>query len=374
MSKRPTPLKIVSTEEPVRERGWRHLRARHVALGVGLVLFIGLGIVFSLRDKPRPAGPIVDSTSPVVAPKPATVAPVLPTREPAPNELIAAPPREVPSVEYLAMLPREWKQAQSVPEFEPKKADSTKLLDTKPPSKRTDLESFRTPIGFHRDVDPALAQARAEGKLVLVAWYAGTFRDGAFTCPAAEEIREKCWTDRRVDDIIARDYVCAAASISGQLTPNLKLIGGSIATYLLLEDGTPIHVIPGPVSGADYAKELEWAIKLARSLPKDDTRLGKVRQAHALRYSAAGGPDLALMNWMLGIRSFISKDGATFMLLREGEGSPEPILPRNWPLHVPRQVEVHWLFAARKGPLEKLDQLHHHIYLEVLDELIHPPN
>ena len=130
---------------------------------------------------------------------------------------------------------------------------------------------------------------------------------------------------------------------------NGQKVGGNVASYFCLFDGSVVHAIPGPVAADKLLMEAQWAYetrKAALTLSsnlvtgKVDAQkyLESVQNAHAERYQ------------------------------REGNGlwRKNQAMPANMPRRASQSAQVHWLLATQ--PLAKLETVYPVVWTQFLGE------
>src|SRR5688572_9672514 len=81
-------------------------------------------------------------------------------------------------------------------------------------------------------------------------------------------------------------------------------VGGNVASYFCLPDGSVLHAIPGPADARTFLSEARWAAEIRKTAltlstdlvtgAVDSTRLvDELRRAHRERYAAALQPGAA---------------------------------------------------------------------------------
>jgi hypothetical protein len=135
-------------------------------------------------------------------------------------------------------------------------------------------------------------------------------------------------------------------------------VGGNVASYFCLSDGTVIHAVAGPLDAKQFLREAKWAMdvrKLAMSESGGDVvkYRATIRKAHLERLSAEFGLPLP---------------PNTLPRLLSG---PSPV-PTNLQIRKPtaqrvgQQGQVHILLAY--SPLPKLTQLYPIVFEDILRE------
>jgi hypothetical protein len=128
-------------------------------------------------------------------------------------------------------------------------------------------------------------------------------------------------------------------------------VGGNVASYFCLADGSVVHAVPGKVDGAKLLSEARFAYEIRRNALTAGAKLGTekvdmiryaqyIRKAHTDRYHAEANGQ-----WDHG-----------------GKQS----LPSTMPKHVSQQAQVHWLLA--RNPLPRLDNTYPVVWQQVLNE------
>lgn len=137
-------------------------------------------------------------------------------------------------------------------------------------------------------------------------------------------------------------------------------IGGNVASYFCLSDGTVIHAVAGPLNAQQYLRELRWAVdlrKLAAAEAGGDVvkYRAAVRKAHVERLAAECGPRAA--------------PGELPPIASGAPPVPTPDALRVSGRRVPnRQGQVHSLLAHY--PVPKLSQLYTIVFEGVLNEKV----
>lgn len=169
--------------------------------------------------------------------------------------------------------------------------------------------------------------------------------------------------DDRVADFLNENFTSTYLKVGTfQIIGGAK-VGGNVATYFCLPDGTVLHAIAGKVEAEVLLKEARWAHELRKSALTFATDLvsGKVngvkarhhiRLAHTERYHSEVGAGRAPL-----------PRHAAIDLLRTTPAYP---LPAAMPLAGSNQSKVHWLLAS--PPLPKLDTVYPVVWQRILRE------
>ncbi len=161
-------------------------------------------------------------------------------------------------------------------------------------------------------------------------------------------------SDRRVSDYLRDNYVSTYLKVGTFQIINGQKVGGNVASYFCLPDGSVVHAVPGKVGGQKLLEEARWAYEIRKSALTRSTDLvagavdaekfrALIQDAHVERFLAEAN---------LGRRP----DPRGQMLLRLPEVPPG----------IPQQAQAHWLLA--KAPLERLESLYPVVWQQVLNE------
>ncbi len=168
-------------------------------------------------------------------------------------------------------------------------------------------------------------------------------------------------SDRRVADYVRAHCVATYQKVGTfQVIGNQK-VGGNVASYFCLADGSVLHAVPGPVTANGFLKEARWAVETRKGARTASTDLvtGKVDPqkyrahvllAHEERYAAESQP------WRQDL------------LIRPvgGMHHDHVPLPGELPRHEPRQAQAHWLLAT--NPLDSLERVYPFVWQQILNE------
>jgi hypothetical protein len=137
-------------------------------------------------------------------------------------------------------------------------------------------------------------------------------------------------------------------------------VGGNVASYFCLPDGSLVHAIAGKVRADEFVSEARWgletrkaALTFATHLPTGRLDVVKFRniiqRAHHERFLHESGwkvpPELT------------------------GKGPlPLPPLPYSMPLAGSREAKVHWLLASR--PLAHVEKTYPVVWQRILNEKV----
>jgi hypothetical protein len=126
-------------------------------------------------------------------------------------------------------------------------------------------------------------------------------------------------------------------------------VGGNVASYFCLPDGSVLHAVAGQMDARKMLNESRWALDTRKAAQTAGTNLdtGKldrnrfaleVRKAHGERYHLA-------MNNHFGDKN---------------------VIPKKMPLLATPEAKTHWLLASQ--PLDKLDRIYPVVWRQILNE------
>ena len=159
-------------------------------------------------------------------------------------------------------------------------------------------------------------------------------------------------SDPRASDYLNENFVATYLKVGTFAIVNGNKVGGNVASYFCLTDGTVIHAVPGQVSPDKLMEEARWAYetrKAARTRSINPTtglvdfrRYSEhMRTAHVERYHAE----------------------------KDGRGQVNPRQKLAIPASMPRagtQAQAHWLLASQ--PMAKLDDVYPIVWTQILRE------
>ena len=166
----------------------------------------------------------------------------------------------------------------------------------------------------------------------------------------------------QVANYLNDNFVCTYLKVGTFQIVNGQKVGGNVASYFCLHDGSVMHALPGKTNAAGLMNEARWAHEVRKSALTLSTNLvtgavdmaryqGHVRHAHEERFLAETNP------WM---RNRVSVANGK----RQPQGNPAlpPIMPRN----VTQLAQAHWLLA--NAPLAKIDTVYPTVWTTILNE------
>jgi hypothetical protein len=157
--------------------------------------------------------------------------------------------------------------------------------------------------------------------------------------------------DGRVADYLNDTFVSTYLKVGTFQIINGQKVGGNVASYFCLADGSVIHAIPGKMDADKLLAEARWAYETRKSALTFSTSLAtgevnmkkyqdQVKRVHTERFHA-------------------ELNGGAARL----QGRP---LPLNLPRNVNQQAQAHWLLGTT--PLAKIDEVYPVVWTEILRE------
>jgi hypothetical protein len=181
--------------------------------------------------------------------------------------------------------------------------------------------------------------------------------------------------DDKVADYVNENFIATYLKVGTFQVINGRKVGGNVASYFCLFDGSVVHAVPGKVDGAKLLSEARWAVETRKLALTRSTNLASgaidmpkykslIKEAHEERF-------VAEQNGGLGIRAAIKMPGGGKIGPIAGIGSTvKPKMPNNLPANMPRgvsqQAQAHWLLAT--SPLAKIDTVYPIVWETILRE------
>jgi hypothetical protein len=160
--------------------------------------------------------------------------------------------------------------------------------------------------------------------------------------------------DQRVTDYVNDNFVSSYLKVGTFQIIGGQKVGGNVASYFCLADGSVVHAVPGKVDANKLLSEARFAYELRKGALTAGAVLGTekidmrrysdyIQKAHKDRYFAE-----AHGQW--------------------GHGGGKQTLPAQMPRNgnVSQQAQVHWILA--KTPLPQLDRMYPIVWEQVLNE------
>ena len=156
--------------------------------------------------------------------------------------------------------------------------------------------------------------------------------------------------DPRVAKYLNDNFICTYLKVGAFKIVGGQKVGGNVASYFCLGDGSVLHAIAGPTNAHTLLSEARWASDIRKSAETHSTNklTGKVdrtkyadylRKAHGERYHDKNGGGL----W---------QDKKT--------------IPVNMPRIANQQAQTHWLLA--KNPMARVETIYPVLWRQILHE------
>jgi hypothetical protein len=160
--------------------------------------------------------------------------------------------------------------------------------------------------------------------------------------------------DARVANYFNETFVSTYLKVGTFQIINGQKVGGNVASYFCLPDGTVVHAIAGPVNADQLLSESRWAYETRKAALTSSTNLAtgdldeekfreQVKRSHLERMFAAMTP----------------RGGTRESRLRQP-------FPANLPRNNSQQTQTHWLLA--KQPLAHIDEVSPVVWTQILRE------
>jgi len=162
--------------------------------------------------------------------------------------------------------------------------------------------------------------------------------------------------NEKVAEYINEHFVATYLKVGTFRIINGQKVGGNVASYFCLPDGSVVHAVPGKLEADAFLQEARWAYETRKLAQTVGTNLVtgefeqwkfylQVKQAHEERYFAARNP-----HWMR---------------LNAQGGAPLGRLPATMP-GGSNQARAHWLLGT--NPLAKIDAVYPVVWEQILNE------
>jgi hypothetical protein len=148
-------------------------------------------------------------------------------------------------------------------------------------------------------------------------------------------------------------------------------VGGNVASYFCLSDGSVLHAIPGPVDAKTFLSEARWAVETRKAASTFGTNLAKgtanpllqtayISAAHEERYLSEPH------NPWLGDQVGQANPVLARPLTRQAMIRNLSLLPPRLPQATSTQAQVDWLLAVH--PLPPLNRIYPLVWEQILHE------
>jgi hypothetical protein len=158
----------------------------------------------------------------------------------------------------------------------------------------------------------------------------------------------------KVADYINENFVATFMKVGTFRIVNRQKVGGNVASYFCLADGSVIHALPGQVGADTLLSEARWASDTGKYAFTRSTNFvtgevdvpklrALVRKAHEERFAQLRNPEAKI---------------------RPGPNSVR--LPKYLPKNLSTLAQAHWYLAA--NPLAPIDRVFPYMWEEILNE------
>jgi hypothetical protein len=162
--------------------------------------------------------------------------------------------------------------------------------------------------------------------------------------------------NNQVADFLQQNCVSTYLKVGTFQIINGQKVGGNVASYFCLPDGSVLHVVPGKVDGATLLNEARWALEIHKFASTFSTNLVTGAKDHA-KYQ----------NWVR--KAHLERLGDQFQdvaIKMPGLEARHYTLPRNLPANLSQQMQAHFLLATQ--PLVALDTIYPVVWERILQE------
>lgn len=155
--------------------------------------------------------------------------------------------------------------------------------------------------------------------------------------------------DQRVVDYVNENFVNTYLKVGTFQIINGQKVGGNVASYFCLADGSVVHAIPGQVSADKFLTEARWAYEIRKAALTHSTDLenGKVDMRKYTEHIGKAHAD-----------RYFSEQKGLF--------ANKNNLPDRRPLTATAQNQVHWLLA--RSPLARIETVYPTVWTQILNE------
>ena len=145
------------------------------------------------------------------------------------------------------------------------------------------------------------------------------------------------------------NFVCTYRKVGTFQIINGQKVGGNVASYFCLADGSVLHAVAGRVDANKFLQEVRWAsdTRKAAQLAATDLRTEKLSMTAYAKY----------------IRKAQGERYHQEVHTRPGD---RDTIPRDMPRLASQQAKTHWLIAQR--PLDRLEPISQIVWQQILNE------
>jgi hypothetical protein len=156
--------------------------------------------------------------------------------------------------------------------------------------------------------------------------------------------------DQRVADYFNDTFVCTYLKVGTFQIIGGQKVGGNVASYWCLADGSVLHAVPGKMDANKLLMEARWAYETRKAALTHCTNL------------VTGDPS------MKKYESFVKRAHTERFYAESGQprNQGERPLPLTMPVVRTQQAQAHWLLA--RNPLDKIDSVYPVVWTQILRE------
>jgi len=158
--------------------------------------------------------------------------------------------------------------------------------------------------------------------------------------------------DPRVAQYINENFVSTYLKVGTFQIINGEKVGGNVASYFALWDGSVVHAVPGKVGADQLLSEARWAIDVRKSalMFATDLRTGNINMTR-YRYKT--------------MQANVERYQAETNSSAWGSGSNIQ-LPMSLPREQSQQAQADWVLA--RNPLAQLNDVYPYVWTQILQE------
>ena len=155
--------------------------------------------------------------------------------------------------------------------------------------------------------------------------------------------------DDKVADYINENFVATYLKVGTFQVVNGQKVGGNVASYFCLPDGTVVHAIAGQVNAEKFRQEARWALDVRKRAQSHAANLsnGKINAERLATYLA-------------------NAHNTRYHAEHRGFGGDQNSIPRKMPLVATTVAKTHWLLASRPGG--RLQTIYPILWRDILNE------
>jgi hypothetical protein len=159
--------------------------------------------------------------------------------------------------------------------------------------------------------------------------------------------------DQGVADYLNENFVCTFLKVGTFQIINGQKVGGNVASYFCLPDGSVVHAVAGPVNASTFLSESRWAY---------ETR--KMAQSAAAKLDEGTLDNKKFSDRVK--KSHTERFGTAITLRWDGNAEKFVRLPARLPVNTSKQTQVHWVLA--REPLANIDKVSKTVWERILNE------